>query len=94
MTNLQKLMGETFDVPKEISMSMVKITLTGSSSLLAENHKGIKEYSEEKIVFDSVENSVLIYGQRLLLRSLTNDEIFIEGEIAGLSFVEQEKSHG
>jgi sporulation protein YqfC len=86
MTNLQKLMGETFDVPKEISMNAIKITITGSSSLLAENHKGIKEYNEEKIVFDSTDSSIEVYGQRLLLRSLTNDELIIEGEIAGLAF--------
>ena len=67
--NLKKNMAEVLELPGEIAADLLKITLLGDESLMAENHKGIMEYGQDKIILKSSQGMLVIIGQNLALTS-------------------------
>lgn len=47
-------------------------------------HKGIKKYSEEKIIFSVRKHSVSVEGKNLKIVYLSQSEAYVEGEIKGV----------
>jgi len=79
--NIKKSMAEALDVPADVALDLAKIVITGNSLLNAENHKGIQEYSETKIAFQSSSGLIEVRGKKLMLAALTGEELQIEGVI-------------
>jgi len=89
--NIKKSMAQALDVPIDVALDQVKIVITGNSILNAENHKGIQEYSESKISFQTSLGLVEIRGKGLILAALTGEELQIEGELESIIMPTEEK---
>lgn len=89
--NIKKSMAEALDVPVDVALDMAKIVISGNSLVNAENHKGIKEYSETKITFQSSAGLIEVHGKKLMLAALTGEELQIEGEIEAVILPVEEK---
>lgn len=87
---IKKSMAEALDIPPEIALNTVKLVVEGRGSLLAENHRGILEYSGGKIAFRVTEGSVEVLGKGLQLKSLSPEELAIEGEIMAICLVRED----
>ena len=72
------------ELPPEIALNLPKITMIGNLQLNIENHKGIVEYTMEKVRILVTRGEVVIEGRNLVLRDVQIDEIMINGEIAGI----------
>lgn len=89
--NLKKSMADALDVPADVALDMAKIVITGNYVLNAENHKGIQEYSETKIAFQSSSGLIEVRGKKLILAALTGEELQIEGIIEAVILPPEEK---
>ena len=67
-------MGETlanaFDLPKELVVDIPKITLIGNQEMSIESHKGIIQYTSEKIRISIVKGELIISGKDLFINSI------------------------
>lgn len=81
---VKKRMADAFDLPPDIVLGLPKITLIGRIQLYIENHKGITLYEKEKIRIRVNDGDIVITGNDLNLRTVYNDDIFIEGVIASI----------
>lgn len=61
-----------------------RITSMGNRTLLVENHRGVMEFGEERIVLATGCGSVTVEGAGLALSQLRRDALIIEGEIANV----------
>ncbi|MEG1501564.1 MAG: YabP/YqfC family sporulation protein [Clostridiales bacterium] len=82
--NLKQTMAEALEIPQDIMGNQLRLILRGNQSLTAENHQGIVLYSDCRIIFKSPEGLVDIFGEDLVLLSLENNELMIEGRIVGI----------
>lgn len=82
---MDKLTG-FLDLPREIVYDLPRVTLIGHVQLLIENHRGVIEYSAGKIRIAINSGGMEILGQDLYIRSISRDEISIEGDIAALKY--------
>ena len=75
---------ELFDLPAELIPGVPKLTLSGGSEVLVENHGGLKSYSRECIEVRSRNMTLQIRGEDLELASMTKAEIVISGIIVAI----------
>ncbi len=79
---------DTFGLPAEVILKLPIVMMIGGKSLILENHRGILEYSRERIRLRLAKGELALIGHNLIIQSISNEEIQIKGEITGLSFTE------
>jgi len=84
--NIKEDISEALELPKDIILDLPRITLIGHKQIHIENHKGIIEYSTEKIRIKYKEGSLKVIGNNLNLRSIISEEIIIKGNIFSIEF--------
>lgn len=84
--NVKGSIAQMLEMPEDIALDMPRLVLLGNMSLHAENHKGIIEYTPNRIIFASTAGEVEVIGSSLMLTALKDGEIGIEGEIYSVSY--------
>ena len=75
---------DMFDIPAELVPGVPKLTLSGGSEVLVENHGGLKSYSRECIEVRGRNTTMQIRGDDLELAAMTKMEIVIRGIIVAI----------
>ena len=83
-----EFLAEYLELPKDLVLNFPRITLLGNVQLIIENHRGIMEYTKERIRISTSLGELVIDGEGLVLRNIFPDEIAIDGKIASLKLVE------
>jgi len=84
---IQNQFAEALEIPQDALLDLPRITMIGDAQLYLENHKGIIEYSTEKIRVSVLGGSLEIIGKDLTLKNIKPDEIAAYGTIKQLVFV-------
>ena len=80
-SELKESVVKAFDLPPDLAYGSVLVSVTGQSSLLIENYRGILEYKEEHIRIQAKDCRILVVGKRLKIEYYTNEEMKINGLI-------------
>lgn len=73
-------LAERLELPEE-ALGALRLTLIGGRRALAENHRGILEYGEERIRLAGQRGSVTLEGSGLRLGAMNRRELLIVGKI-------------
>ncbi|WP_242841670.1 sporulation protein YqfC [Desulfitibacter alkalitolerans] len=79
-------LADAFDLPKELIIDIPKITIIGNQEMAVESHKGIIQYTSERIRISIAGGELIIAGKKLLINSILPEEIVIYGEFYQISF--------
>lgn len=74
-------LAETADLPGESVPGQSVLELMGENRILIEHHRGVQEYSREKIGVKVGFGSVIICGCGLELVHMTKEQLVIRGRI-------------
>jgi len=74
-------------LPAEATLNMPLLTMVGSGELSVENHKGIIEYTAEKLRINTAAGVLMVEGQSLAIKQLTAERILIRGAMQSLAFL-------
>ncbi|HZK87024.1 MAG TPA: sporulation protein YqfC [Syntrophomonas sp.] len=85
---ISKTMAEFLEIPKDLVLDIPKITLIGRNELYLENHRGIIEYSSQRLRINLSRGFLEIQGENLEIKALLPDEIKILGDINSFKFVD------
>jgi sporulation protein YqfC len=80
-TKFKSAFVNILDLPQDITLNMPRVTMVGNLQLFIENHRGIVEYTENKIRVLVNRGYLEIEGRNLILNNIKADEIMINGEI-------------
>ncbi len=83
-----EFLADYLELPKDLMMDLPKIKLLGNIQLIIENHRGIMEYTKERIRVSTSLGELVIDGEGLVLRNIFPDEIAVDGKITSLTLVE------
>ena len=75
---------EIFDLPAELVPGVPKLTLSGGSEVLIENHGGLRSYSRDLIEVRGRNMLMQIRGEDLELAAMTKNDIVIQGIIVAV----------
>ena len=81
---LGRKMAEFLEIPQDIVLDLPRLTLVGSIEVTLENHRGIIEYTSERLRMALPEGEIVITGQDLMLVSLAPGEVVVRGKISSL----------
>lgn len=79
-------MADLFELPAETA-GAVKLTVTGRSRALIENHRGILEYSRERIEVAGGGTRLAVNGEALELAAMDRGALMIKGRILSVEFL-------
>lgn len=85
---LKQKVSEFLALPKELTLDLSKITITGNRELFIENYKGIIEYEENRIRIKTKEGVVKLEGNNMSIKEITSDDIIIYGVIDSIQFLD------
>lgn len=80
-------MSDAFELPKEITLNLPKISMIGNIQMIIENHRGIIEYTPERIRVNSSIGIIKIDGKDMNLRNIASDDIIISGIVEKLEYI-------
>lgn len=84
MSRLIEDIAERFDLPADALAGAPRITLTGRSHAVIENHEGLLAYGGELIEVKARHMRIRITGSELLLRAMNVSTLVITGKIAAV----------
>ena len=87
INNIKTEISNTLELPKEIMLDLPKVILIGNIQLNIENHKGIIEYSPNKIRVSTKSGMIKILGKDLYIKTIIKEEIIITGEINTFEYI-------
>lgn len=78
---LPQELTERLELPDEALLGAVKLTVTGGRRAVVENHRGVLEYGEERIVISAGRGKLSIGGSGLGIEAMNRRELLIRGRI-------------
>lgn len=84
---LIKKTSEIFDIPGEVAVGVPRVTVTGCSRAHIENHRGLLEYEEDKVLVNAGKMMIKISGEKLLIAAMSDLELVVTGTITGVEFL-------
>ena len=79
-------LADRLELPEEALTGTGKLTVTAGRRALIENHKGILEYSPERISVSFGRESLNLYGQELRIVAMNRRELLIAGELQEIAW--------
>ena len=74
------------DLPSDVVEFFPKISIISNVRLLIENHTGIKLYAEKEIIVKCKKFNIKIFGDKLFIREITDEYIYIFGIIENIEY--------
>lgn len=74
-------LADLFELPREIVLNLPRLTVIGNLQCYLENHRGVIEYTSEKIRLSVNGGEIIIQGENLVIRYMENDEIAVDGNL-------------
>ena len=81
-----ELLADRLELPGDALTGALKLTVTGRSRMLLENHKGIINYEENMISVDCGGMSLTVRGDSLSLGAMNKDDMLITGRFISIEF--------
>lgn len=81
---------QRLELPEESLPGETMVELMGNGRVLIEGHRGVREYSRERIGVNVRFGVVTVCGHGLSLRCMTREQLIITGEILGICLTRRE----
>ena len=87
MSNCSEQIINTCQLPKDVLLGAVVISMTGNREILIENFKNIVKYEAELLIIQCKNNRIQIKGRNLSLAIYTKEELKVCGYISEIKFL-------
>ena len=78
---------ESLQLPRDVCMGALRVTLTGSTEAWVENYRGLLEYSDRAILLQGKTCQVCFEGTGLTIDYYTNEDMKISGCIENVRYL-------
>lgn len=78
-TPKKEIIMESLQLPKDICLGQLRVTMTGNREAWIENYRGILEYTEAMILLQAKTGQVCFEGTGLSVDYYTNEDMKISG---------------
>lgn len=84
---IRRYAQDYLDVPNDIAFDLPRITVIGYYQVYIENYKNVVQFTNEYLHLKLTNKEIKIVGERLVIRKIWTDEIFIEGLIKEIKLI-------
>lgn len=79
-------LAEKLGLPEDVLLRAAKLTITAGRRALIENHRGVLEYSGERIVAAAERGRICVMGTELRIKAMNRTELLICGKIQSVEW--------
>ena len=83
---IAEMASEIFDIPGEAA-GTPRVTITGTSRVHVENHRGLLEYSPQRISVNAGRMVIKINGENLELAAMSDMELVVTGSVMSVEYI-------
>jgi len=87
-----RTISNILELPEDTLLGLPRITMQGTDNILIENHRGIIEYTNNKIIANTCLKPIVVCGKRLIIKNIGKDNIYIEGYIRSFEFLDRKEN--
>ncbi|AJY76324.1 sporulation protein YqfC [Paenibacillus beijingensis] len=87
---LRKMTADILDLPQDVVYDLPRMTMIGDRQLYIENHRGVLHFSSDLLKLALSQGELEVAGKDLIIRTIWTEEVFVEGQIYGISIRGQE----
>ncbi len=84
--SLSQELAEKLELPGDIIPGTASVRIIGGRQTLVEGHRGILEYSQERIVLALKKGRISINGSGLSLEAMNGGELLVAGRIESVEW--------
>ncbi|MDD2619689.1 MAG: sporulation protein YqfC [Syntrophomonadaceae bacterium] len=85
---INKVVTDFLEIPKDLVLDLPKVTLLGRNELYLENHRGIIEFTINRLRINLNRGFLEIEGEKLEIKNLMPDEMAVSGEIYSIKYLD------
>lgn len=85
---ISKAMADFFEIPKDLVLDLPKLTIIGRNEFYLENHRGIIEFTSERIRINLSRGFLELQGEKMEIKVLMPDEMKVWGEIRSIKYLD------
>ena len=74
---------EALELPPDVMLGIPSISVLGDREATIQNYKGIVEYDDKKVVLNTSLGIFTVTGEELDIKTVTDDDITLEGKVTG-----------
>ena len=78
---------ESLQLPRDVCMGALRVTLTGNMEAWVENYRGLLEYTEQTILLQGKNCQICFEGRCLSIDYYTNEDMKISGCIQNVRYL-------
>lgn len=78
--------AKVLDIPLDVVCDIPRTEVLGNSQLCIENIRGILDYTQNSIKINTTVGIIKIDGDELLIESISDESVFVEGRIIRIEF--------
>jgi sporulation protein YqfC len=75
------------DLPQDVVQDLPRVTMIGNVQLYIENHRGVLHFASDRLLLKLTRGKLEVKGQQLVIRAILPEEVFVEGNIEGISYI-------
>ncbi|MEX0974816.1 MAG: YabP/YqfC family sporulation protein [Bacillota bacterium] len=79
LKKLRQEISEILELPLDVGMDLPKVTIIGNLGVLIQNHRGLIQYSPEKIVIGVGKGQIAILGKSLEIEEVSKEDMIVRG---------------
>jgi len=83
---VRERIADSFEVSKELTLDVVKVTLIGTREITIENYIGVIEYTDKIIHLSAKPAPLKINGDFLEIKTMTKEILYVSGVIHKIGF--------
>lgn len=84
LRKLRQEISEILELPLDVSMDLPKVTIVGDLGVLIQNHRGLIQYSPEKIVIGVGKGQIAILGRGLEIEEVSKEDMIVRGNLGSV----------
>ena len=77
-------LADKLELPEDVLLGSAKLTVTGGRSAVIENHRGVLEYTAERVAVPR--GKVCLDGTGLRLKAMNKNELLVGGRIRNIEW--------
>jgi len=78
---IKRSLAEFFDLPLDVSLDVPRVVVLGDLGVLISNHRGLIQYSPERIVVGVGKGQIAIWGDKLEVEEVSKEDMAVRGLI-------------
>lgn len=84
---LKSFISNMLDLPQDVVLDLPRLVAMGKTQLYIENHRGIIEYTPDRIRINSTAGVIRLTGRSMSIKTIETEEILVSGQISTIEFL-------